>query len=493
MWEYVLYGVAGILVLFLLVLLIRTLSFGERVPKLKPAQLPEVDGDLAALHLSAAIRQATVSYEDRGRIDPRPFSLLIHELERMYPNVHSRLDVDEINQFSLLYTWHGSDPALKPVLLASHLDVVPVETGTLEQWVWPPFEGRVEDGAIWGRGALDNKHTLIGILEAVEQLLRQGWQAQRSILLAFGHDEEIGGREGAGTIAAYLKSQGVALEAVLDEGGVILRDGLPGIRRPVALVGVAEKGYASLVLSAEGGGGHSSMPPRITPIGTLSALLADIEESPLPANTRFVTEMFRPVGRAMPFGMRMAVANQWLLGGLLRKRLAETPSTNAMMRTTAALTMFHAGVKDNILPAQASAVVNFRPFPGDTLEDVEQFVRGLAPKGVEMRLLDEGAWEASPVTSFSSAPAAALRKTLREVYPEAGVSPYLVSGATDSRYYQPICENIFRLSPCLITMKDVQSVHAVNEHIGVEILAQMVQFYIRLLANWCAEEAGQPR
>ncbi len=490
MWQYILIALGALLVLLLLVLVVRTLRFGRRLPRFKQAQLPEVDGEMAALHLGAAIRHATVSYEDRARIDVRPFELLSHDLERMFPSLHARLDVDELNRYSLLYTWRGSDQNLKPVLFASHLDVVPVEGGTMQQWTWPPFDGRVEDGAVWGRGALDNKHTLIAILEAVEMLVRQGWQPRRTILLAFGHDEEVGGRQGAQGIAAYLKSEGIQLEALIDEGGAIFREGLPGLKKPVALVGVAEKGYASVELTVEGSGGHSSMPPRVTPIGSLSALLADIEESPFPADLDFVTAMFKAVGRALPFGLRMAFANRWLLGGIIRRELEAKPTTNALIRTTAALTIFNAGVKDNVLPARARAVVNFRLFPGDTLDDVRQFIRGLAPQGVEINLLEEGAWEAAKPSSFKSPAAAGLLRSLEEVYPEALPAPYLVSGATDSRHYAGICEQIYRFSPCVMTMKDVQSVHSVNEHISVESLARMVQFYVRLMHNWCGETAA---
>lgn len=479
-----------VVVLFIVAfVLVRTITFGKAFEPTDPVELPEVDGAVVAEHLAAAVRHATISEQDSGRIDYQPFLNLRRELERMYPRVHAAMRLEIVNRHSLLYTWSGRDPSLAPVLLASHQDVVPVDLAARDEWKYPPFEGRVADGFVWGRGCLDNKNTLIASLEAVEFLLKTGYQPERTLLLAYGHDEEVGGLQGASQIAGRLQASGIQLEALLDEGGAILPGAVPGISTPTAMVGVTEKGYLTLELLVEGRGGHSSMPPPHTAIGVLSRALTRLEANPLPIRMGMVMHMFRSLAPYLPLGMRAAFANQWLFGSALRKRLASSSRINAIIRTTTAITMIQGGIKDNLLPAQARAMVNFRLLPGDRVADVEQFARKvIADDAVQFNIPAGASWEASPVSPIDSPAAQILLRTIGQVYPEAVMAPYLVTGATDSRYYTNLCPNVYRFSPTLVSSDDLSSIHANNERIAISSLERMVQFYILLAKAWTGKK-----
>lgn len=481
----------GILVLvlvlfFLAFLLIRTVLFGKVPPPVEQAELPEIDGNIVAEHLAAVLRHRTISESEGKPADPQTFYALHRELERLYPRVHATLRVDVVNRLSLLYTWKGRDEFLEPVLLAGHLDVVPVDPETRDAWKFPPFEGHIEEGAVWGRGALDTKNSVVAILEAVETLLKQGYQPKRTILLAFGHDEEIGGFQGAAQIAGRIQSYNARLAAVLDEGGAILSGGVvPGVSLPVALIGIAEKGYATLQLTVESSGGHSSMPPKHTGIGVLARAITRLENAPLPERLHMVHRMFEHLAPFLPFGMRLAFANLWLFRPLIARVLSANPRTNALIRTTTAVTMVQGGVKDNVLPARATAVVNFRLMPGDRVADVVAYARRvIADDAVQISLPQGGSWEASGVSPTDSPAYLGILQALGQVYPEAVSAPYLVAGATDARHYQTVCDQIYRLSPMLITPEELKTIHSENEHISTETLARMVQFYIQLIKIW---------
>jgi carboxypeptidase PM20D1 len=475
-------------ILFLLAfILVRTILFGRSVEQASPVELPEVDAAVIAEHLAAALRHATVSEDERARIDTQKFLDLRRELERLYPRVHSTLKIETVNRFSLLYTWTGKNPKLPPIMLIGHLDVVPVDPATRDEWKYGPFDGRLADGYVWGRGSLDMKGNVISALEAVEYLLKTGFEPERSVLLGFGHDEEIGGAQGAAQIAGRLLTSGIQLEALLDEGGGILQEGLQGVKIPVAAIGLTEKGYLTLELKVEGRGGHSSTPPRHTTIGVLARALAKLETHPMPAHMEMALRMMSYLSSELPFFTRMVLANLWLFGPAVRKRLESNPQTNAMIRTTGAVTLVQGGVKDNLLPAQAQGAVNFRLYPGDRVVDVEKHAREvIADDAVELHIPEAHAWEASPLSPFDSPAARKLLAVLGQVYPEAIAAPYLVTGATDSRYYSGVCANIFRFSPLLYDAEALKSIHSSNERIPIDGLARMVQFYIQIIRTWSA-------
>lgn len=489
----ILVPVLALLIFAAAFLLIRTSLFMRLPEPVEPVDLPEVDAEIAAGHLSLAIRAKTVSYDDQPP-DALAFYELHRTLETLYPRVHATLERQVVSDFSLLYRWRGSNPELPAVLFCAHLDVVPAAEDSLSQWQHPPFSGDVADEQVWGRGALDVKGQLIALMEAAEGLIKAGFQPERTLYFAFGEDEEIGGRRGAARIAALLAERGEPLEAVLDEGGAIVQGTLPGVELPVALIGIGEKGYLTLRLRVEQPGGHSSAPPPSTAIGILSRAVTAIEDHPFPARTAFLRETFRAIGAAASPALQLIFANPWLFGGLLQRRLSADPKTNAAIRTTAAVTMVRGGVKENVLPPAAEAVVNLRLMPGDTIESaVERIRRAVDDQNVQIEVLAEGSWEATPLTSPDSPAFESLSRAVREVFPGVITAPYLVMGATDARYYTDLCENVLRLTPVVMSREDLDSIHSVNERISVAALGRMVQFYQHLMRLWCgADESPHP-
>jgi len=468
------------------VLLVNTL----RLPNHQLAAVPAapavaVTPDSALAHLAGALRIPTVSRTRYADTDTVPFDQLQTYLQRTFPLVHQRLKRQQVNHYGLLYEWSGTNAALKPLLLLAHQDVVPVLPGTEGQWTRPPFAGQQAGGYLYGRGALDDKLNVIGQLEAVEALLRAGFQPRRTVLLAFGHDEETQGRRGAGAIAAVLQAQHPQLEMVLDEGGLIKADGVAGLTQPVALVGVSEKGYLSLELSATGQGGHSSMPPALTSVGRVAAAVAKLEAEPFPARLNGgVSGLLAYLAPAVPFGKRLVFANQWLFGSLIKKTLATTPSGNATLRTTTAPTIIRGGDKDNVLPIGATATVNFRLLPGDSVRAVISRVKELIDDPqIQVKTVGEGR-AASPVSGTDNAAFAALHRTIKSVFPQALVAPYVVVGATDARAYARLCpQATYRFMPVLMDQAAIESLHGINERLRPSAYQQLIRFYAALIKN----------
>jgi carboxypeptidase PM20D1 len=466
------------------VMLARTVAF-------QPADVvvdavPEVTiSDGAAERLAGAIRIPTISHEDPAEVDGASFDALHRYLETSFPGVHAELRRETVGTHSLLYTWKGTDPSLKPILLMGHLDVVPIEPGTESKWQEAPFGGRIADGFIWGRGSIDNKSTVIGTLEAVEMLVREGFRPSRTIYLAFGHDEEVGGTHGAREIATLLARRGVALDMVLDEGGVIGDGVLSGISSPVALVGIAEKGFVSVELGVHVPGGHSSMPPRQSAVGILSAAIARLEEHPMPSRLSLpIRKLLEETGPRQAFPRRVMLANLWLTSDIVTRTLESRPTTNAMVRTTTAATIFQAGEKDNVLPSQARAVVNFRILPGDSSESVIEHVRTVVddPR-IEIRNAGRFTSEPSSVSSTDSESFHMLARTIRITNPDAFVAPYLVVVVTDSRYFADLSPNIFRFLPVRLTTEDLERMHGTNERLAVHTYEQAIRLYRQLIRN----------
>ena len=464
--------------------LVRTARYGSAQPAVDPA--PDVAiPEGAAERLAGALRIPTISHEDPAAFDGEAFRALHAYLQAAFPRAHSQLRRETVGTHSLLYTWHGSDPSLKPILLVGHLDVVPVEPGTEGKWQEEPFGGRIADGFIWGRGAIDNKSAVVGMLEAVEMLLGEGFRPARTVYLAYGHDEEVGGTRGAREIAALLKHRGVELEMVLDEGGVIGDGIFPGISEPVALVGVAEKGFVSIELSTRAPGGHSSLPPRQSTVGILSAAIARLEENPMPARLEGPTrQLFDRIGPRFPLGQRLVFANLWLTRALVLRNLEGSPATNAMVRTTTAATIFQAGEKDNVLPGHARAVINFRILPGDSVADVVEHVRRVVDDGrVEVRVVGRFSAEPSAVSSTESESFRTLERTIRSVTPDAIVAPYVVVVVTDARHYGGLSTNVFRFLPVRLTTADLARMHGTDERIAVRHYEAAIRTYRQLVLN----------
>lgn len=476
-------AVAVLLLALISVLVFNTLRLSSKqMPGVAP--LPALTlNDSVVSHLSEAIQFRTVSYEDLSLMDSTQFEKFVGYLAKTYPLVHSRLKLERVNTYGLLYEWKGKSTSLKPALLMGHYDVVPVVQGTEKMWKHQPFAGDIAEGFVYGRGTLDDKVTVMGVLEAVEHLLKNNHTPERTFYLAFGHDEEISGRNGAQQIAALLESRKAELEYVVDEGGVIKIDGVSGINQPIALIGVAEKGYTTLQLSATGDGGHSSMPPAQTSIGMLAEAIDKLQKHPFPARlggaAGYMQDYLAP---EMPFFTKLAMANRWLLNSVIIGILEKTNAGNAMVRTSIAPTVIHAGVKDNVLPVEAIAKINFRILPGDSVKTVIDYVKKtIGNDRITVESLKQFDSEPSPVSDTATVGFRSLHRTIKACFPNAIVAPYLVVGATDARYYKNVSQNLYRFMPVRMNDEDLKRPHGTNERISVEDFKNFVRFYIELV------------
>jgi carboxypeptidase PM20D1 len=482
--KRILLVLGAVLVLLLAVVLARTAMVESKQVRAEPVTDLTVDARAAAERLAGAIRFPTISHEGGARVEDAAFRGLHQYLIQGFPRVHATLKREVVAGYSLLYTWPGTNPRLPPILLMSHTDVVPVEPGTEKAWTHPPYSGRIVDGYVWGRGSMDDKAGVMGILEAVELLLGKGFRPERTVYLAFGHDEEVGGAKGAVALAALLEKRGVRPGFILDEGGVIAEGMVPGIAAPVAMISTAEKGYVSVELVAEAEGGHSSMPPRSTAIGKLAEAVHRLEENPMSARIDGATKRsFEYLAPEMPFGPRMVLANLWLFGPLAERQFGAAPAANARIRTTMAATVFEGGVKENVLPSRARAVVNFRILQGDTIESVLRHVRKTVGPDVKVAVTGSFPIDPSPESSVRAPEFGVLQHTIAQVFPGVLVSPNLLSGGTDTKHFRRLSRNVYRFVPARVREQDLARVHGTDERIGIENYGEAVRFYAQLLRN----------
>ena len=467
------------------VVLIKTFSFTSKQVEAEPMESITIDKQRAAQNLSRALQYKTISSQDPSKFDAAPFIAFHQFLAQAFPKTHGQLKKEVINKYSLLYTWQGSDTSLKPVVFLAHIDVVPVSYGTGDDWTHPPFSGKIAEGYIWGRGSMDDKGCLIAVMEAVEALLADGFKPRRTVYLAFGHDEEIGGSNGAAHIAKTLEARNVKAEWVLDEGAAITIGLVPGVTQPVSLIGIAEKGYMTLVLTVEQAGGHSSTPPPQSAVGILSSAIHNLQNNPFPAKMEGPgMQMFDYVGPEMPFGMKLMFANRWLFNPLIKRELEKINSMNAVIRTTIAPTIFNAGTKENVLPQKATAMVNLRLFPGDSVEYVTEHVKeAIDDPRVMITTSNHHPQEASAVSNLSAQSYHVMQGTIRQVFPQSVVAPFVVLAGTDTKHYEDVSSNIYRFIPMRITSEDLGRIHGTNERLGINNLEEIIKFYIQLIRN----------
>lgn len=449
--------------------------------------IPAIDTAAAALHLAEAVRFPTVSLASGGPIDTAAFLGLHQYLQATFPRVHASLTREVVAGLSLIYTWPGSDSSLAPVVLMGHVDVVPVPEPNLRDWEHAPFSGDTASGFVWGRGAIDDKSTVIAVLEAVEGLLRTGHTPKRTIYLTFGHDEEVGGRYGARLIVDQLVARGVKPALVLDEGGFMGARMIPGIEQVAAIVGIAEKGYVSLRLTATAEGGHSSMPTDRTAVGALSRAVARLEANPFPASldgpTRGMIEAMAPY---QSFRERLVSGNLWITAPILTRVLQSNAMGAALLHTTIAPTMLSAGIKDNVLPPEASAVVNFRIRPGETVTTVmARVAQVVADSGVRVERLDSIGVDPSQVSSVRDPAYTLIARAIGGMTPGTPVPviPYLVMGGTDAKYWGPHSNRVYRFLPIPLGDGDRARVHGVNERVATRDFAASVGFFMRLIVG----------
>jgi carboxypeptidase PM20D1 len=438
-------------------------------------------------HLAEAIAFETVTFEEpAGGDESRAFDEFHTFLAATYPRTWQELAVETVEGHSLLLTWTGSNSDAGAIVLMAHQDVVPVEPETRAAWSKPPFAGERTATHLVGRGALDDKGSLIGILEAVEGLLIDGFRPARTVHLAFTHDEETTRGVGSAAMAKVLEERRVRALFVLDEGGFVTEGLVPMTRRPVALLGIAEKGYVDLELSATGTPGHSSQPPRHTAVGLVARAIARLEDAPMPARLELVRALLGASSKAASPAGRTALRILPRLGPVSRGVLSRRQTTNASIRTTTAATIVEGGVKANVLPSTARAIVNFRLIPGDTVEAVLKHVRRVVGRDVDLRVVR--AVEASPVSDPESEGYRLVAGTVVETFPDAVVAPWVVIGATDGRYFAGVSDTVLRFTPFRANPDEVNGFHGVDERIRLEDADDVVRFYRRLI-----EQAVGPR
>jgi len=441
----------------------------------------------AVQRFSRALTFPTVSYDDRSRFDASAFRDFHDFLRTAFPLVHQQVERTVVNDFSLVYHVEGSDPSLQPVLFMSHYDVVPVEQHTLSEWTYAPFSGTVAGGVVWGRGSVDDKIGVMALLESLEALLADGFRPRRTLYFAFGHDEEVGGGDGAARVAEHFERQGIRFDFVLDEGGALTRGMLEGLDQPVAVVGVSEKGYVNLLLSVEAAGGHSSQPPEQSALGIIARAIVRVEDHPFPARLDYLLPTFDAIGAFLPFGSRLVMSNLWLLAPLVKQQLLQDKDSAAGIRTTTAATMASGSPKSNILPTRATAVINFRVLPGETVDSVRERVVDLI-RDERVQVRTEFGTEPSPVSPTDSRGYGILAGSIRAMDGDALVAPYMVRGGTDAKFFYGLSPNVYRFMPVYMDADSIEYVHGIDEHLSVEDYLGAIRFYYHLLRQ--ASEAG---
>lgn len=442
-----------------------------------------IDVNLAAQHLSEAVRFNTVSLVNAND-DRSNFLRFQAWMQTTYPAFHAAAKRELINGLGLLYTWQGSDAGQPPILLLAHQDTVPVPDDTRAQWTVDPFAGVIRDGAVWGRGSIDDKASLITILEAADMLARQGKKPKRTIMFAFGFDEEIGGQGGAVQIAAELKRRGIRAWFALDEGSAAITEN-PLTGGPTSLIGIAEKGFGTLRVRAVGQPGHSSIPPRDTAISLLAEAVTRVHDMPIRHNVEGggpAMDMMRALSPNLSFTTRMALANEWLFAPLIQQKLGASATAQALLGTTVAPTVISGGSRANVLPGEATALINFRIHPRDTSEGLLASARAAVSglHGVTVEWAEEPK-PASVVSSSTSTSYALIAALSHQALPTAPVAPGLVLAGTDSREYSDVAENVYRYQPILLSNEELETIHGNNERLTLANLERMIRFYAGLM------------
>jgi carboxypeptidase PM20D1 len=483
----VFYGLVAVAVVVLGIAAVHTLTLMP-APVVRDAHItpvPDVSGADVAQRLATLVRFKTVSYGAGLHEEAKNAQLdaMRAWMEQTYPNFH-RVTTREIIGKSLLFTWKGTDPSLAPVLLMAHMDVVPVVPGSERQWQHDPFSGDIAGGYVWGRGSIDDKGMLVCIFEAAERLAAAGFTPARTIIFSFGQDEEVGGSEGTANVAKVVGGRGIHLSWVLDEGGTIQTEPYPGVHTPIAVVAVAEKGYLSLKLVAHGTGGHSSRPTNDLAIERLSRAIVAVVHHPFESGLDDIQRgKLAILAPYTPFATKFVLGNLWLTAPLVTHEMGAVPDGAARLHTTISPTMINGGVKDNVLPPEATAVINFRLHPRDTIASAIDHVKSaIDDPRVDVIQMQETNSEASKVSDINGE---SYKFLVREIGDEFNVpvAPDTTTGATDSRHYLPYADAVFRLDPFHFGPEDSARVHGTNERIAISDLGPGVRFFMRVMKD----------
>ena len=439
----------------------------------------EKEMQICAEKLSAMIQIPTVSKnEDEDLSD---FYRFHEELERLFPKLHETLQKTVLDG-TLIYLWKGKDSSKKPVLFMGHQDVVPASD---EGWTVPAYSGALVDGKVYGRGALDCKSTMLVELQAVEELLEEGFVPPCDVYLEYSINEETGGM-GAANAASYLKEKGIDLALVLDEGGAVIDKAVDGMDRPYAVIGITEKGYMDVKITARGKGGHSSTPPRNTPAARLFAFANAIEKK-RPFEKRLIpeaAEMLRRMAPSFSQPLRMVLGNIGLFRPLVKAVMPMvSPFGEAIMATTCCFTMMKGSDAANVIPKEPYLIANLRTSVHQNCAASLAVLKKYADKyDLELEVLMQR--DASPVSNIHSREYAYVEECIKKQFPDVGIAPYLIMGGTDCRHFHALTENALRFAPVRMTSEQSASCHAVDENVTVSALAEGVGFFIEFLKNY---------
>lgn len=471
--------VLGLLVILLAIAVIRTLAIKAPAPGVCSTEITQAELDTAAEKLGAMVQIPTVS--KREDEDLRQFYALHAVLEEKFPLLHRHLEKNVL-QGTLLYRWKGRDPGKKPILFMGHQDVVPASD---EFWRVPAYSGAVVDGCLYGRGSMDCKSTMYVELQAVEELLSEGFTPPCDVYLEYSINEETGG-DGAAAAVRYLKERGIQLALVIDEGGAVIDQAVPGMDRPYAVIGITEKGYMDVKITARGKGGHSSTPPRSTPADRLFAFAGEIRRKrPFKKELRpEVVQMFTQMAPAFPFPMRLLLGNLWLFKPVLMAVMPlVSPFGEAVMATTCCFTMMQGSDAANVIPKEPYLVANLRTSVHQNCAQSLAVLQKYARKyDLELEVLMQR--DASPVSNIHSREYAYVTQCVQKQFPDAGIAPYIIMGGTDCRHFHALTENALRFAPVRMTNAQSAGCHAVDENVTVSALAEGVRFFKMLLKEY---------
>ena len=474
------YIIAAALVLLVAVLIIRTLCFTPKSQSYTDETVIDFDQNAAVDALAQLVRCKTVSYHDKALEDDAEFQKLEDLLPKLYPNVFSSTELIRLPDRALLFKWAGRS-AEKPTVLMAHFDVVPVNE---ENWEKPPFSAAIENGVMWGRGTLDTKVTFNAILTAANTLIGKGFRPKNDIYMAFSGGEEVNGM-GAVNIVNWFVDNGIQPELVLDEGGAVVENVFPGVKRPCGLIGIAEKGMINLEFSCESQGGHASAPKRHTPIGELSSACVSVEGTPFKMHlSKPAAKMFDTLGRHSNFLYRLIFSNLWLFSPVL-DMLGKSSGgeMNALLRTTVCFTQSSGSTAPNVIPPKAHLVANLRLNPEDSVSGAVEYIRKtINNDNVKLKIL--GSMEPSPVSETECEAYERIAKALSNTWRDAIVSPYLMVQCSDSRHYRDLSNHVYRFSAMDLTSAERATIHGNNERIRTKLIGTSVEFYIRLV-NMC--------
>lgn len=461
------------------VLVARAVKFQPK-DHIKPSgERVDLDEEKIVKDMQELIRCKTISYHDESLIDQAEFEKFRELLPTLYPNIHETCTCERIGKTGILYCWKGKTEG-DPVVLMSHYDVVPVEE---DQWEKPAFEGIVENGELWGRGTLDTKGTLCGIMEAAELLIGEGFVPNHDIYFAFCGDEEVNGSS-CPTMVQWFEDHGIHIAMVVDEGGAVVEHVFPGVKGECALIGTAEKGMMNVEFKAKSNGGHASTPPVHTIVGELSQAVVNVEKTPFKRHlTKPVKEMFDTLGRHSTFGYKILFANMWLFEGLLDKICKMAGGElNAMIRTTCAMTKMEGSQAYNVIPPTASVGMNLRLIGGDTVESAKAYLEKVVNNpNIEVSVV--AGTNPSPDSDTSCKEWNMLCQAVADTWKDAIISPYLMMACSDSRHYSRITDRVYKFSAMKLSKEERGMIHGNNERVPVTTLVKAVEFYVRLMTS----------